>query len=106
MTDADIEKLKDENARLMQDKARAEAIWHEEVRTKLTKLDTELQAIKLNTTELPQLRRNMETLQDRVRVIEDSKIRATFIGILGFFIAHAITFAFWKFVDHYLFKVP
>ena len=48
----------------------------------------------------------METLQDRVRVIEDFKIRATFIGILGFFIAHAITFAFWKFVDHYLFKVP
>lgn len=106
MTEAEIKELKEENARLIQEKARADALWHEEVRNKLTKLDTELQAIKLNTTELPQLRLNQEALQVRVRAIEDFKIRATFIGILGFLVAHGATFVFWKFVDNYLFKSP
>lgn len=98
LTEAEQQQLKEDNAALLREKADAVAAWHKEVRDTLKKLTDEIATIKGNTSELPQLRANLESLQTRVRVLEDFKTRFIAYIVLAF----AFIAAFWKIIDRVL----
>lgn len=64
-------KLKQENAALLKEKADSVKQWHDEVRSSLMTLTSEVALIKLNTNELPQLRANQESQAVKIRMLED-----------------------------------
>ena len=98
MTEVEQQELKEANAALLREKADAVAAWHKEVRDTLKKHTEELQIIMRNTTELPQLRANIATLETRVRNIEDFKIKAIFSMVVAF----VLIGVFWKWIDRIL----
>lgn len=96
MTESEQQEMKEENAKLLREKADAVAKWHEEVRVTLKKHSDELQAILFNTAELPALRLEIRDLKARIKVIEDFKLKA----VAGMSTAFAVLAAIWKFIDH------
>lgn len=98
----ELDEVKAERARLLEEKARADAAWHTEVRDWLKTLSDEVHSIRVNTNDWPQIRRSIDNLSVRVRTMEDFKIRASFIVCFAFVVANGVTFALWKAIDVYL----
>lgn len=106
MTEAELSDFTDakkQNAELLREKAEHEAKLREQIIEKLDSLTKEVHQIRLSTNQMPQLVANQESLGQRVRVIEDFKIKAVFSMIIAMILLGAVNFAFWKWADH-LFK--
>ena len=107
MTDTEQQEMKEENARLLREKAAADAEWHKEVRATLKAHSTELQSIVHNTSELPQLRAELRDVDKRVKRLEDldmdKRVKrledlATKM-VAGISVTLAFIAAMWKLID-------
>lgn len=95
MTDTEQQEMKEENAKLLREKADAVAQWQEEVRRTLKKHTEDLAVISHNTDELPHLRTEINGLKERVKDIEDFKLKA----VAAMSTAFALLAAAWKLID-------
>lgn len=98
---ADMADVKKQNAELLREKAEHEAKLREQIIEKLDSLTKDVHLIRLSTNQMPQIIANQDSLGQRVRAIEDFKIKAVFTMILAFIMMGAINFAFWKWADHF-----
>jgi hypothetical protein len=99
MTDDEIKNLRRENAELLKEKADAVSRWHEEVRETLRTQGLDIATIKANTNGTAELRARLEKLEERIKIIEDFKIRVLAQGITAMFISGGIITALWKLID-------
>lgn len=88
-------------ALLLEEKAKREEQWRDNVIDKLESMDKDLHAVRLSTNQFPQLVANIESQGQRIRIIEDFKIKAIFIIAFAFLVFGFLNFAFWKWADHF-----
>lgn len=98
---ADMADVKKQNAELLREKAEHEAKLREQIIGKLESLAKDVHLIRLSTNQMPQIVSNQESLGQRVRAIEDFKIKAVFTMIIAFIMMGSLNFAFWKWADHF-----
>jgi len=98
---ADMVEMKKQNAELLREKAEHEAKLREQIIEKLDSLTKDVHLIRLSTNQMPQIIANQDALGQRVRVIEDFKIKAVFSMIIAVILMGGANFAFWKWADHF-----
>jgi len=104
MTEAEQQEMngmRRQTAELLEYKAKQEEEFRTSVINKLESMGKEIHAVSISTNQLPQLVANMESLSQRLRIIEDFKIKAIFIIAFAFLIFGFLNFAFWKWADHF-----
>jgi vacuolar-type H+-ATPase subunit E/Vma4 len=97
MSDETLRGLKAANAELLREKAEAVKAWHEEIRHTLAHLGMEVATIKAHITATLQLQERMETLEVRLKTLEDFKLKA--VSILAG--AIMVLGLFWKLIDKF-----
>jgi len=98
---ADMLDLKKQNAELLREKAEHEAKLRDQIIEKLESLSKDVHLIRISTNQLPQIIANQDALGQRVRIIEDFKIKAVFSMAIAMILMGGANFAFWKWADHF-----
>lgn len=101
---ADMVEVRKQNAELLREKAEHEAKLRDQIIEKLDSLTKDVHLIRMSTNQLPQIMANQDTLGQRIRVIEDFKIKAVFTMVISMILLGGINFAFWKWVDHFFWR--
>jgi hypothetical protein len=101
---ADMVEVRKQNAELLREKAEHEANLRDQIIKKLDSLTSDVHLIRMSTSQLPQIMANQDTLGQRIRAIEDFKIKATFTMIIAMMLWGAAVFGFWKWADHFFWK--
>lgn len=101
---ADMVEVRKQNAELLREKAEHEAKLRDQIIEKLDHLTKDVHSIRESTLHLPQIMANQDALGQRIRVIEDFKIKATFTMIIRMMLWGAAVFGFWKWADHFFWK--
>lgn len=94
--EADIKRVREEHAKLVLEKAEAEAAWHKEVRDTLRDHGLTLVSIKQNVGELTRSHSELTALEARVKTLEDFKLKA----VAYWTAASTIVIAVWKALEH------
>lgn len=97
----EMDKMRKQTAELLEYKAKQEEEFRTNVINKLESMGKEIHVVSMSTNQLPQLIANIDSLSQRLRIIEDFKIKVIFIIAFAFLIFGFLNFAFWKWADHF-----